>query len=107
MINFFKKVFAKKGAKEPEEKPVKVARLLRELINLAVDKEKLKENFPKEKKEEYSRQMEDGLRALNASRTLTREKKEKVNKIKIINLIKLVVIYGENLETLRVEVNKK
>ena len=105
MLNFFKSVFKKKQEEAP--KPLKFRLLLRKLINLSLDKEKLKSNFPEDKKEELIKRLEEGLQALNGSNTLTRAKQKKVNKVKIINLFKLIVIYGDNLETTKSDVIKK
>ena len=105
MFNFFKKVFSKKT--EPEPKPVRVHALLKKFINLSIDKEELKSSFPEARREVCSRHLEEGIQALNKHGIFTREEQRKVNKVKIINLLKLIIIYGDKLETDRVKLEKK
>jgi hypothetical protein len=107
MISFFKKVFSKKSPEENKNTPIKLGALLAKLINLSIDKEKLKARFPEGKREAYSKDLEEGLKALNKNSKLMRVEQGKVNKIKIINLLKLVVTYGDSLEITGVDVEKK
>ncbi len=107
MFNFFKKVFSKKSQPEPKPKPVRVHVLLKKFINLSIDKEELKSNFPKRRREVCSRHLEEGLQALNQHGVFMRKEQRKVNKVKIINLLKLIITYGDKLETDGVKLEKK
>jgi len=105
MFDFLKKVFPKK--KEEEHSPEKVLILLRSLLNISLNKEALISSFPESRKEECKHHLKEGLKALARYGTRMKREQAKVNKVKIVNLFKLIITYGDDLTTNKVSLQKR